>query len=923
VTVDGEYVVGREDELRAVVGLLEAPERLPRAGVLAGEAGIGKTTLWLAATEAAEARGFRVLSTRPSEAETRFSFVGLTDLIGEAGLEALPWLPVPQRRVLEATLLLADSHSGELDERGIALAFLNVLRVLAEERPLVVAVDDVQWLDSSSRAILRFALARLRDESVLALLTCRGEVPDWLRRALPEEHLLTIEVGPMSVGALHELLRTRVGTPFARPLLVRLWETSRGNPFFALELARALERRGGKLDPGDELPIPSTLDELLHERLDRLSPRAEEVARVAAALAEPTTGLVGSALGAAGGTALSGAVEAGVLELDGERIRFTHPLLASAIGFRTPPEAKRVLHARLAPLVSDEERARHLALAASAPDARVAAVLEAAARRARSRGAPTAGADLAEQALRLTPSSDADAIRRRRVEAADHVFEAGDSARAMTLLQEALAGLEPGLLRASILRRLATVRSLATGPREGIALYREALSQAGEDDALEAEIHLELADTLRFEVGIPSAQPHAEAAVRAAERAGGGELLCRALAMYGLIYFKLGRGINQGVMTRAIELEEALGAPSGSVSAKAILGDQLFWSHDLDAARAVVEELWEDAHRREDRYESDHLWYLALIEWRAGNWARAAELADATRALHEQFGDLGVSPVNEWPRTLIAAHRGWIDEAREWAGDALARAEAAGIGTAQAAHHWVLGFIDLSLGDPKRALDQLRPAHEIREAVGHGEPGQHWELPDLLDALVAVRELGEAEAMVTPWEERARVLDRAWALAIAARCRALVLAAGGDLSRALAVFERALAEHARTQDPFQLARTLLALGATQRRAKQRGLARETLEGSLRLFDELGAPLWAEKARGEMARIGGRAPSRGELTQSERRIAVLVAEGRTNREVAAALFVTEHTVEAALTRAYRKLGIRSRTELARHLDHTRS
>jgi DNA-binding CsgD family transcriptional regulator len=191
-----------------------------------------------------------------------------------------------------------------------------------------------------------------------------------------------------------------------------------------------------------------------------------------------------------------------------------------------------------------------------------------------------------------------------------------------------------------------------------------------------------------------------------------------------------------------------------------------------------------------------------------------------------------------------------------------------------------------------------------------------------LEALIAVGELEEAERKLEPWEKRARTLDRSWALAITARCRALLLATRGDLVGAQAGFERALVEHARTQDPFQHARTLLAQGITQRRAKQRGAARLSLEQALEIFERLGARLWAEKATSELARIGGRTSSRGELTEAERRIAALVAEGRTNREVAAALFVTEHTVEGALTRAYRKLGVRSRAELAHRLGDAR-
>jgi len=190
---------------------------------------------------------------------------------------------------------------------------------------------------------------------------------------------------------------------------------------------------------------------------------------------------------------------------------------------------------------------------------------------------------------------------------------------------------------------------------------------------------------------------------------------------------------------------------------------------------------------------------------------------------------------------------------------------------------------------------------------------------DLVEALVATGELDEADAVLTSEEAHAQALNRAWALAILARGRGLLLAARGDLDGAFASFAQALAEHARSVDPFHQARTFLALGKTERRAKRRGAARATLEDALARFERLGAPLWAEQTRAELARIGGRAPSRGELTEAELRIALLVADGRRNREVAAALYLTEHSVETALSRIYRKLGIRSRTELGRALS----
>jgi DNA-binding CsgD family transcriptional regulator len=194
-----------------------------------------------------------------------------------------------------------------------------------------------------------------------------------------------------------------------------------------------------------------------------------------------------------------------------------------------------------------------------------------------------------------------------------------------------------------------------------------------------------------------------------------------------------------------------------------------------------------------------------------------------------------------------------------------------------------------------------------------------WFMPDLLDALLAAGELDRAEEALTPFAGRARELDRPWAIAIAARTEATIAAGRGDFDGAWAGFEEALAAHERAPDGFQHARTLLALGGAQRRAKRRAAARQTLERAVAVLDELPAPQWAAKARAELARIGGRAPSRDELTEAEQRIAALVAEGSSNREVAAALFLTEHTVETALTRIYRKLGVRSRTALAQRLS----
>jgi DNA-binding CsgD family transcriptional regulator len=230
----------------------------------------------------------------------------------------------------------------------------------------------------------------------------------------------------------------------------------------------------------------------------------------------------------------------------------------------------------------------------------------------------------------------------------------------------------------------------------------------------------------------------------------------------------------------------------------------------------------------------------------------------------------------------------------------------------------VLGFLELSLGNVEAADGCLRPLPARVVSLGWNEPTYSPIWPNAIEALIALGELEQARDYANEYEVRAERSTSPWALSTAARCRGLLRAAEGDLNAAFQAFERALAEHARMPGPFERGRTLLALGATLRRARQKRAARESLEAALAIFDQLGAPLWAEKARAELARISGRPRASQELTETERRVAELVAEGRSNKEVAAQLYVSVHTVDAHLTRIYRKLGLRSRAELAHRL-----
>ena len=552
-------LVGREAELAAVVALLDDPCDLPGVAVLEGEAGIGKTALWLAVLDAAAVRGFRVLSTRPSDVEAGWSYSGLADLIGAAAAEVLPRLPSVQHRALEAALLLGEDGT-VTDERAVAAATLSALRVLAEEQPVVVAVDDVQWLDRATLAALRFALPRLESEPVATVLAVRGSAPEWLLRAVAVERLRIGEIGPLSLGATHELLRTRLDASFARPTLIRIWETSRGNPFFALELAAALQRRGGTLAVGEELPGPDEPRRPAAQppRQPRCGRDRGRAGRGRTCRTDRPTRRVDRGHRLEAG--LGDAFEARILELDGERLRFTHPLLGPAVAGRLTPPQRLALHAPAGPSRPDRRAARwNSPSRPTSPDRDIAAALEDAAREAHARGAPAAAAELAERALALTPAAERTDAHRRVLFAAHGHYIAGDMARARALLEDARREATPERERAAILKELAEVVSEATGSeREGEALCRAALAEAEGDAVLEARIHTELAEYLGRSTGLEHAVGHAAKAVDAASRSGDLALLCSARAVLASHRLWAGEGLQRSELEDAVALERTL-----------------------------------------------------------------------------------------------------------------------------------------------------------------------------------------------------------------------------------------------------------------------------------------------------------------------------------------------------------------------------
>ena len=926
-------IVGREDELAALDEFFGADPYPCRALVLDGDPGIGKTTLWRYAVTRAEAGPSRVLSGAPARSEAPLAFASLRDLFDDVDEEVTSRLPSPQRRALEIALLRADPERAKPDQGAISAAALGVLRLLGELSPVLLAIDDAQWLDPESAAVLGFVVRRIDSSPISLLIASRGG-PDeaaalGLDRALPDERVLRIHIGPLSLGALHRMLSDRLDKVFPRPTLRRLQEVSGGNPFFALELARALERRGGHGSGSEVLPVPERLNELVGERLATLPDEAFEVVQVAAALSSPTVRIV-TAVAGSDPSSVDAAVEAQVIEVEQDSIRFTHPLLASAAYAAVAPSRRRELHARLAGVVvGTEERATHLALATESVDASVAAELEEAAQLARARGAPAAAASLAEQARRLTPPEDAADLLRRTMEAAGFHYEAGDAALGRALLEEAVASAARGPQRAEALKRLARAHSFEADLRVAATLYRRAIDEAGDTGPTRADAEAGLGVALmRMLVDLPVALQHVRRAARLAEALPDAGDLAEFLSTQALIEALTGDPAASQSMARAVELEaaaESAGGPPdtaflvglrGPAFIAAVLGA---FTDDLEGARRVVERARAQALEFGDEASLPLiLRYLGYVELLEGNWETAGTWANEGYEVAVQTGQVSQQAVLAGTKALIDAHLGREEETRAAAAEALRLADDTAAMFARLLAISALAVLELSLGNAAAALEQLEPLVDDLEVAGVREPAVARFVPDTIHALLAVGRSTDAEALLARFEERAARLNRPSALAASARCRGLLKAASSDFDGAVASMKLALEHHGRIAIPFDRARTLLALGATYRRGKQKAAARMTLDEAVAEFERLGATLWAKEARAQRARIGGRAPSGGKLTTTEQRVVDLVLEGLSNKQVAAALFVTPKTVETQLSRIYAKLGIHSRAQLARRL-----
>jgi len=918
-----EGLVGREAEFGRVLAVLGACADGETRVVLEGEAGIGKTALWQAGLDEARRRRLCTLEARPVAAEQGLAFAALGDLLTDV-TDEIGGLPAPQRRALRVALLLDDARGRPPEPRTIAVALTALLGLLSSEGPALVAIDDAHWLDPPSAAALGFALRRLDERSVRLLATARTGTD--ARSPITEAE--RVIVGPLELDPLAALLRARLDRPFRRPIVRRLQEASGGNPFYALELATVLLQSGRDLEPGELPALPSDLRDVISMRFSSLSRGAREAVLATATLARPTASMVERATRRRRAS-VEEAVAAGMIVTSGESLRFTHPLFATGVVEVSSSAERRRIHRRLADLVTEpEERARHLAEAAEGADEAIAAAVEAAAASVAGRGAPDAAANLGKLAVELTPRDRHSELHRRSLDYARYTVAAGDPRKAARLLEQQLSVTAGRRERAEIGLQLALAVRAVHGATAAIRHCEDALREADGGLALDlqAQILTELADMHFAEMRTDS--DVSQRALELAEKGSDQGLLARALGVHGLTLADRGLPPPAEYWERARQIERASG-PLRSHGPAHAYATVLSMRDDMAGAEACLREVVDSMRRNEDIALPNVLLHLSDLARTLGHWDDAIAYVEEAHEVIRQTGRDSLEPRCLLCLARFAMLRGEPQRARSLIGAALAvldelrsreenEALRAGPVLEEGLANVLLARIALLSKRYSEAHELLMSEIETLRTIEAGEMLVEVLAEDIA-VLIALRELEGAAAEAAEMEaillgRRMPSLD-----ALAARSRGLI-AAEGDAATALEHLERSrdLLDEASSPWPFELARTLLSLGSVQLRARQRRAARASLERALTIFEELGAPVWAESARAELSRIGGRASRSGELTETERRVAETVAAGHSNAEAAHALFMSPKTVEWNLSKIYKKLHVRSRAELAAKL-----
>jgi len=908
-------IIGREAELRMADLALGRVANGLSVLLIRGDAGIGKSTIWAEVVGRAEARGWRVLQARAAAAEAPLTLTTLADLLEPLGPELAVGLPVPQQAAIAAALLEVQPPARSLEPRVLGAAVRSALSRLATETPLLIAIDDVQWVDAATSAVLGFALRRLTASRIAVVLALRsGEtLPFEASSAGDQESRTTIDVGPLSLAAIHELLKARTGAAPSRSKLVRIHEASGGSPLFALEIARLLEEMPA-IAPGEPLPVPTDVEALVRGRVGALGPSTREALLLVAALGRGKVEIVEAALGRRIDVDLGVADQAGITHERAGEVTFRHPLYAAAVLSAARPGERRSAHRRLAAVLDQaEERARHRALGAEGPSEAIAAELESAAHDADRRGAPAAAAELLDLSVRLTPAAETDAAAERSLALAAAIQRGGELGRAAAILEQVIDRGAAASLRARARLALAAIRYETDATSTALELSEAAIADAADDPelrirALASAAAVDWTDYRRRSARIDEAYRLLES-LPEADPAVAGLVLMERVGQDS----DAGRPLDPELVARALAAERLAPARNVSERFSAALGAWLKYRDEFDAARDWMERAHQAAIDEGDEGSLPYaLSHLPELELWTGRWARAREIAEAHLALAGELGLEAQRRQATYNRALVDVHEGRVEAARSEIDAMLAAATADNDLWTVSSLEPLLGFLDLSLGHVASAAGHLRVAARVRDEMGQTTPRRFDH--DLVEALLGMADLDGARTTVDAMSARARTFGVHSAAANAARSRALLAATEGEIDAALADIDDALEEHALGPIPFDRARTLLALGRIRRRRRERHASADALEEAASAFEALGARIWAETARAELERVKLRRATGDQLTEGERRVAELVAHGMTNREVAAALFMSPKTVEANLARAYSKLEIRNRAQL---------
>ena len=886
--------------------------------LLYGPAGIGKSTVLDAAAQGAATES-RVLRAAAAEAEAELPYLALVDLFGAAVAEVGGALPAQLRGALDAALLRSTAPATAQDQLAVRLAVLELLRQLAARQPVLIVLDDVQWVDEPSVGVLSFVARRLEGVSVRVLAAERvpdGEQPR--RRDLCPEPCTEMALPPLAAGDVAELLRERFRDALPLTALARASTVSGGNPLYAVELGRVLARPEAAALALDPLPVPGRLRQLLANRLAALPEASTAALLVAASAARPSRALVSRLEHRLGPDVLDGleaAEQAGVIAIDaGGAVRFTHPLLREMVYGDAVPAARRAVHEQLAEVAGEPmERARHLALAHADPDETLAAVLMDAAAVAQQRGAPGAAADLARLAADRTPADSPGLAAARRLVAATHAYAAGRPDAAGAYAAAALRDGEDAATRVGarlLLVDLAEQNQSGVGP-----MLDAALADAGTDNALLARVHVFRALKAYYDADPVAMVRELDDAEAAAEACGDVERAVEAISLRGSVEVRLSGRSADELIERASA--RTIGLPLSMVVvlarqraaiAKLLNGEVAEAVRRVEALRSAVE------RSGTIRELAAVLISTTSIFIRAG---RGADALAAGRYCAQLFRD---AVATQGPGLLAGALSellaGEVDRAARLATEAVQASQAAGDDSFLGAAYAVSGQVHLMRSDPTAAVEDMRRAHALELRLSHIDPAMILWHADFVEALVAVGARAEAAEVLTEVRGNAKRHGRHVVELSLARAEAMLTAAEDGPRPAAEALSAALGRWGGHPYPVEEARAWHALAILQRRAHRRGAARDALVEAVSRYTAAGAENWRRIAVEDLARLdGARGPG---LTETERRIVELVRAGATNREIAASVFLSVKAVEANLTRLYRRLGVRNRAQLARAL-----